>query len=228
MKKITVLLAEDHTLVREGLRAILEMKDDFNVLGEATNGIQAVEMAISLRPAVVVLDIAMPKLNGFEAARRILQQVTPPPKILILSAHNDDAYVEQTSELGISGYLIKQASILDLVKAIKEVYSGRTFYSSSVSKRRNKLSHKNSAETGHPYKKDSRQLTSREREIIQLIAEGRSNKEVASDLSISVKTVEKHRQSAMDKLDIHDTAGLTRYAISAGMVESSVQSTIKQ
>ncbi|MFZ2655503.1 MAG: response regulator transcription factor [Victivallales bacterium] len=232
MKKITVLLADDHSIVREGLRALLEISGDFEVLGEAVNGLEAVELVQKLCPAVVVMDLAMPQLNGLEAARRILQQVSPPPpKVIILSAHGDDAYVDQVASLGAQGYLVKQSSANILIKAIKEIHSGKLFYSPSIDKRmRDHLQKRPGnapafSRAGHRKKVDV-QLTSREREVLQLVAEGRANKEIASDLGISIKTVEKHRQSVMQKLNLHDTAGLTRYAISAGIIESSVQSTI--
>jgi len=225
MKKITVLLADDHTIVREGLRTLLELEGDFEVVGEAANGLQAVEMALALRPAVVVLDLAMPQLNGLEAARRILHQITPPPKVLILSAHSDDAYVEQVAALGVMGYLVKQSSAHILAKALREVHKGNVFYSPEIAKRMSGRQPESPNRSGRA-RKIVVHLTSREREVLQLIAEGRANKEVAADLGISIKTVEKHRQNVMLKLDLHDTAGLTRYAIAAGIIESSIQCTI--
>ncbi len=225
MKHITVLLADDHNIVREGLRALLEIEKDFDVVAEATNGLEAVEKAMELHPAVVVLDLAMPKLNGLEAARRILQQVSPVPKVIILSAHSDDAYVEQVAALGVVGYLVKQTSSHILAKAIREIYNGKQFYSPSLAGRMGDHQQESSRRTGR-LRKEVEHLTSREREVLQLVAEGNANKQVAADLGISVKTVEKHRQSVMSKLGIHDTAGLTRYAISAGIVESCVQCTI--
>ena len=231
MNKITILLADDHALVREGLRALLETEADFEVVGEAVNGLQAVEMARELRPGIVVLDIAMPQLNGIEAARRILQLDAPLPKVLILSAHADDAYVEQVSALGVAGYLVKQTSAHLLATAIREIHQGKIMYSTAIAKRMG--DHQPEA-SGRPQRlsrsgralKIEERLTSREREVLQLVAEGNLNKEVAADLGISIKTVEKHRQNVMRKLGIHDTAGLTRYAISAGIVENSVQCTI--
>ena len=231
MKKITVLLADDHLVVREGLKALLEIEGDFDVVGEAVNGIQAVELARELCPEVVVLDLAMPQLNGMEAARRILQQITPIPKILILSAHCDDAYIEQIAAIGAQGYLVKQTSAHILAKAIREIHKGKAFYSPSVAKRMVDKKQESPGQTsrfsraGHKTKTEVR-LTSREREVLQLVAEGRANKEVADDLGISIKTVEKHRQSVMHKLNLHDTSSLTRYAISAGIIENSVQCTI--
>ncbi|MEO8425522.1 MAG: response regulator transcription factor [Verrucomicrobiota bacterium] len=221
MKRITVLLAEDHEIVREGLRALLEHESDIKIIGEAQNGRQAVKLTRKLRPDVVVMDIGMPLLNGLEATRQILQTL-PAIKVLILSAHSDDAYIEQIIALGAAGYLIKQTSHDVLSRAIREVQQGRTFFSSAISKRLDPHQKKSTDRIGLLKKKDER-LSSREIEVLQLVAEGNVNKETASELGISIKTVEKHRQNLMKKLDIHDTAGLTRYAISTGIIESSVQ-----
>jgi len=224
MQRITVLLAEDHKIVREGLRKLLEAEPDIQVVGEADTGRQAVELARKLRPAVVVMDIAMPLLNGSEATRHIRQAV-PDTKVLILSAHSDDAYIEQAIALGAAGYLVKQTSAHFLSEAIREVQKGNTFFSPSIAKQLHNHYHKASDPGGLAKKKGDR-LTSREAEVLQLIAEGQANKQVATELGISVKTVEKHRQRLMEKLNIHDTAGLTRYAIAAGIIESSVQLTV--
>ena len=221
MKRITVLLAEDHEIVREGLRALLEHEDDIKVIGEAQTGRQAVKLTSKLRPDVVVMDIAMPLLNGLEATRQILE-ARPAIKVLILSAHSDDAYIEQIIGLGAAGYLIKQTSHDVLSRAIREVQKGKTFFSPSISKRLHHHHEKSSDRVGLLKTKDD-QLSSRETEVLQLVAEGNVNKETAAELGISIKTVEKHRQNLMKKLDIHDTAGLTRYAIATGIIESSVQ-----
>jgi DNA-binding NarL/FixJ family response regulator len=224
MKKITVLLVEDHTIVREGFRSMLALEDDIEVLGEAQNGRQAVTLVNKLRPNVVLMDIAMPLLNGLEATRQVLKSI-PTTKVLILSAHNDDAYVQNATESGAVGFLLKQTSAHDVCRAIREVQEGKTFFSPSISKRLDRL-HPNPADRTDLAGKKAAQLTSREMEVLQLIAEGKANKETAGELGISMKTVEKHRENLMAKLDIHDTAGLTRYAISAGIIESSVQLTI--
>jgi DNA-binding NarL/FixJ family response regulator len=224
MKRITVLLAEDHMIVREGFRKMLALEEDFEVVGEAQNGRQAVVLAKKLRPEVVLMDIAMPLLNGLEATRQILKAV-PATKVLILSAHSDDAYVQNATESGATGFLLKQTSAHDVCRAIREVQQGKTFFSASVSQRLDHLSPPLPSRAGRPGKK-APQLTSREMEVLQLISEGKANKETAAELGISIKTVEKHREHLMEKLNIHDTAGLTRYAISAGIIESSVQLTI--
>lgn len=223
-KPITVLLAEDHTVVREGLRSLLEAEKDIQVIGEAETGRQAVALARKLRPAVVVMDIAMPTLNGLEATRQILKEV-PETKVLILSAHSEDAYVEQVIARGAAGYLLKQTSARILSTAVREVQKGKTFFSPSIAKRLHSQ-YKQPPGHGEMVKKKEALLSSRETEVLQLIAEGRANKQVAAELGLSVKTVEKHRQTLMQKLGIHDTAGLTRYAITTGIIESSVQVTI--
>jgi DNA-binding NarL/FixJ family response regulator len=224
MKRITVLLAEDHTIVREGFRKMLELEDDLEVVGEAQDGRQAVAMVKKLRPAVVLMDIAMPLLTGLEATRQVLKAL-PATKVLILSAHGDDAYVKNATESGAAGFLLKQTSAHVVCEAIREVQKGKTFFSPSISRQLDRLNPKSPDRTGRLNKKAAR-LTSREMEVLQLIAEGKANKETAAELGISIKTVEKHREKAMSKLNIHDTAGLTRYAISAGIIESSVQLTI--
>jgi DNA-binding NarL/FixJ family response regulator len=225
MKPITVLLAEDHMIVREGLRSLLQAEAGIEVVGEAQTGRQAVQLTKELRPAVVVMDIAMPLLNGLEATRQILKTV-PATKVLILSAHSDDAYVEQVIALGGAGYLLKQTSIEDLSKAIREAYKERKFFSPSIIKRLHNHSQKVPGRKGQPRRRMPR-LSSRELEVLQLIAEGKANKQTAAELGISVKTVEKHRQNLMTKLNIHEISGLTRYAIATGIIKTSVQLTIR-
>jgi len=224
MNPITVLLAEDHLIVREGLKKLLEAERDIEVVGEAATGRQAVTLTKKLRPAVVVMDIAMPQLNGLEATRQIRQTV-PATKVLILSAHSDDAYVESVTALGAAGYLIKQTSAHFLSAAIREVHKGNTFFSPTIAKQHRHHHQPLIDLKGRAKTKDTR-LTSREIEVLQLVAEGAANKQVAAELGISTKTVEKHRDHLMHKLAIHDTAGLTRYAIAVGIIESSVQVTI--
>ncbi|MCX6897705.1 MAG: response regulator transcription factor [Verrucomicrobia bacterium] len=222
MKRTTVLLAEDHEIVREGLRNLLLAERDIEVVGEAATGRQAVALTKTLHPAVVVMDIAMPLLNGLEATRQI-RKAFPDTKVLILSAHSDDAYVEQATAVGAAGFLLKQSSSHVLSEAIRAVQNGKTFFSPSITKR---LHDQKSPAGKPPLRKRVARLSSREMEVLQLIAEGEPNKQVAGELGISIKTVEKHRQSLMQKLNIHDVAGLTRYAISEGIIENSVQLTI--
>jgi DNA-binding NarL/FixJ family response regulator len=223
-KRITVLLAEDHTIVREGFRKMLELENDLQVVGEAQDGRQAVSLVKKLRPAVVLMDIAMPLLNGLEATRQVLKAL-PATKVLILSAHSDDAYVKNATESGAVGFLLKQTSSHVVCEAIREVQNGKTFFCPTVARRLHQFDGKSPDRAGRPQSRNAR-LSSREMEVLQLIAEGKANKETAAELGISIKTVEKHREKVMSKLNIHDTAGLTRYAISAGIIESSVQLTI--
>ena len=223
-KRITVLLADDHMIVREGLKKLLEAENDIEVVGEAATGSKAVGLALSLHPDVVVMDIAMPQMNGLEATRQILKAV-PDAKVLILSAHSDDAYVENVTALGAAGYLIKQTSAHFLSEAIREVQKGHAYFSPVVAKRVHKRKQASQDRKGGS-KANVDRLSSREMEVLQLIAEGEANKQIAGTLAISIKTVEKHRDHLMSKLDIHDTAGLTRYAIETGITESSVQLTI--
>jgi DNA-binding NarL/FixJ family response regulator len=225
MKPITVLLAEDHQIVREGFRSLLKHEDDIEVVGEAETGRQAVQLNRKLRPDVIVMDIAMPLLNGLEATRQILKEF-PGTKILILSAHNDDAYMEQVAGLGAAGFLLKQTSSHVLAATIRDVQKGKTFFNPSISKRLLDPARRNVAGTS-PLKKKGNQLSSREMEVLQLIAEGKPNKQVAAELGVSFKTVDKHRQHLMGKLNIHDIAGLTRYAISEGIIESTVRLTME-
>jgi len=212
-------------IVRQGLRAILSAEADIDVIGEAANGRLAVEMAQTLNPDVIVMDIAMPLLNGLEATRQILK-LLPAAKVVILSAHSDDEYIDRVIALGAVGYLIKQSSAEFLSKAIREAHKGNLVYSPTVSKRLQTHAANPSTLKGKLNTNQPSRLTSREVELVQLVAEGKANKQIAVELDISIKTVEKHRQHLMEKLDIHDTAGLTRYAIAAGIIENSVQVTI--
>jgi len=224
MKRITILLAEDHQVVREGFRSLLEHEQDLEVVGEAETGRQAVQLTRKLRPSVVVMDIAMPLLNGLEATRQIRKSF-PETKVLILSAHSDDAYIEQVAVLGAAGFLLKQTSSHELGTAIRTIHEGKTFFGASILKRVQDHGQKSLGRNGNPGKKNNH-LSSREVEVLQLIAEGKANKQVASELGVSFKTVDKHRQHLMSKLNIHDVAGLTRYAIAEGIIEGNVRVTI--
>ena len=224
VKTIKTLLADDHTIVREGLRSLLRADSGIEVVGEAHNGREAVKLTLALRPDIVVMDIAMPLLNGLEATRQMLA-AAPATKVIILSAHSDDAYIDRVVAVGASGFLIKQTSAQILGTAIHQVMAGNHFYSPQVS-RRVRDHYQKPDKAGGLLVKKATGLTARELEVIQLVAEGQPNKQVAAELNISIKTVEKHRQHLMDKLNIHDPAGLTRYAIAQGIIESSVQLTI--
>jgi len=223
MKPITVLLADDHTLVCEGLKTLLEAEGDMRIVGEAVTGRQAVGLVKKLRPDVVVMDIALPLLNGVEATRQIVKAV-PATRVLILSAHGDDAYIDRGIEAGAAGYMLKQSPLAALAQAIRQIRAGKTFFSPSISKRLRLGQRKSPGGTPAPRKELAR-LSPREREVLQLVAEGDANKQVAAELGISIKTVEKHRHRIMEKLQLHHTAGLTRYAIAEGIIESSVQRT---
>lgn len=219
MRKIRVVLADDHTVVRQGLRALLAAEEDIEIVGEAENGRQALQLVKKLLPDVVVMDIAMPVLNGVEATRQITRYV-PSVKVLVLSTYSNDEYVEQLTEAGAAGYLVKQTAANDLLKAIREAFKGNAFFSPAIAKRLRDHCRQNYM-TGQPVKRRSDYLTTREAEVLQLIAEGRANKQIAAELCISIKTVEKHRQQVMNKLGIHDVAGLTRHAISKGIIENN-------
>lgn len=215
MKKITVFLCDDHAIFREGLRLLLEATGEINVIGEAANGHRAVAETKRLRPDVVLMDIAMPLLNGVEATRRIAREV-PGSKVVILSTYSDDQHVQQAVAAGVAGYLMKETASHDLLRAVREARKGNAFFSPPIARRlveqwRN----------GDPNCRTTAPsaLTSRQVEIVQLIAEGYCSKQMADRLSVSLKTVEKHRQKAMARLGIHKIATLTRYAVSAGIIE---------
>ena len=203
--KVTVLLVDDHALVRRGFRRMLEDEPSFQVVGEASDGLEAVKRAAELRPNVIVMDCALPQVNGIEASRRILDKL-PETSILMLSMHSEDTLVRQAFEAGARGYILKNAMELDLVSAIKRVVAGETVLDSQIS-RGGTL--KGERDTG---------LTPRELEILQHIVAGKSNKEIATDLNLSVNTVSVHRANIMDALGIHKTAELVVYAIRNGLV----------
>ena len=219
MQKISVILAEDHTVVRQGLRALLAAEGDIEIVGEAENGRQAIQLVKKFLPDVAVIDIAMPVLNGLEATRQITRTV-PSTKVLILSSYSDDEYVHQLTQAGAAGYLVKQTAANELLKAIREAHRGNAYFSPSVAKRLRDHC-REAFVSGQPVRRRSDYLTTREAEVLQLIAEGRANKQIAAELCISIKTVEKHRQQVMNKLGIHDVAGLTRHAISKGIIEGA-------
>jgi len=219
--QITVLLADDHTLVRQCVRALLQTDRHFTVVGEASNGSEAVKLAQALRPDVILMDIGMPVLNGLDATRQIVAG-DPTAKVLVLSAHSEEVYIRRLSNAGVAGYVEKQSCCRVLTKAIRKVAEGNTFFSPSVSKRLREEESKSCDRNGD-FKANAPHLTPRESAVLQLVAEGLANKQIAAELGIDIKTVEKHRQCLMNKLNIHKTAGLTRYAIDAGIIESGLK-----
>src|ERR1051326_3923492 len=220
MQKIRVVLADDHTVVRQGLRALLISEEDIDIVGEAENGRQAVQIVKKMIPDVAVMDIAMPQLNGLEATRQITHSV-PSTKVLVLSSYSDDEYVQQLTEAGAAGYLVKQTAANELLKAIREAHKGNAYFSPSIAKRLRDQGREAFSNSGQSNRRRSDHLTTREAEVLQLIAEGRANKQIAAELCISIKTVEKHRQQVMNKLGIHEVAALTRHAIAKGIIESN-------
>ncbi len=222
--KISVVLAEDHIVVRQSLCRLLGKEGHCTVVGQAQNGREAVALAATLRPDVILMDMAMPLLNGLGATRQILT-ANPAARVLILSAHSENIYVERMLAAGALGFLEKQSSVAILIQAIHEVAAGKTFLSPDIAKRLTVARNLALDRDGLP-KTEAARLTPRETEVLQLVAEGQSNKQAAATLRISIKTVAKHRQQLMDKLNIHDTAGLTRYAMVHGIIESRVNVTI--
>jgi DNA-binding NarL/FixJ family response regulator len=217
---ISVLVADDHTIVRRGLISLLSIAEGIRVVGEAADGRTAVERALEIDPDVVLMDINMPLLNGLEATRK-LKKEAPHIRILVLSAHDNEEYILQVIQSGANGYLLKNSSADDLFSAIRSVYTGHAFFSPSVSKvileSYLKASGSMDDQSDAGRVPESR-LTSREREILQLVAEGKTHQQVADLLHISVRTVDTHSNNIMKKLDIHDTAGLATYAIKNGIV----------
>jgi len=216
MKKIKVLLAEDHTIVRQGLSALLRSEPDIEVVGEASDGLEAIEMAKKLNPDVVLMDIAMRHLNGIEATRKI-KKLFPPMKVLVLTMYDNEEWIFQILRAGASGYLIKDSAMMDLISAIRTIHQGDSFLSPSISKKVID-EYIRKAEMGER-KGIEDLLSSREREILQLIAEGQSVTKIASCLCISKKTVEAHKTHIMEKLNIHDKVGLIKYAIRMGLIK---------
>jgi DNA-binding NarL/FixJ family response regulator len=215
MSKIRVLLADDHAILRSGIRALMEDEPDLEVVGEAEDGHEVIRMAAELEPDIVLIDIAMPRLNGLEATRRIMQS-NPQAKILILSMHENEEYVRQVFASGAMGYILKDAAVRELLGAIRAIYRGEVVLSPAITRlvvedylRWGDLQ-MNHLDTG---------LSPREREVLQLIAEGYTNSEIAGILSISIKTVQSHRGNLMRKLDLHDRGDLIKYAIQKKIIE---------
>lgn len=215
MGKLRILLGDDHTLVRQGLRKILEERPDWQVVAETGDGREAVRQGLALEPDVAILDIGMPLLNGIEATRQIVRRL-PGVRILILSMHADEAYITQALQAGAKGYLLKDSADTDLIRAVEDVAAGKSFFSPAVAKVMLDDYVRHLASKGIVDRYDS--LSEREREIFQLIAEGHSNKAIADLLSVSPATVETHRAHIFQKLDLHNTAEVVLYAVRKGVI----------
>ena len=215
-KTITILLVDDHTIVRQGLGRLLEEQSDLKIVGEATNGNIAVEQAMNLKPDIVIMDIAMPRMNGIEAAKRIRKQL-PETKILILSMYAHEHYIQELLETGVSGYLLKDSSGRDIINAIHAAMKDETFLSPSISKKLvdTYLSPRKRSPKAERYKK----LSNREREVFQLIAEGHTTRQISDMLYVSISTVKSHRANIMEKLNIDSPVKLVHFAIQLGLVD---------
>jgi DNA-binding NarL/FixJ family response regulator len=211
MKRIRILLADDHGVVRQGFKMILSAEADMEIVGEAGNGREAVELAERLKPDIVVMDVAMPELNGIEATRRLAESA-PHARVLALSMHKDSVYVRETLRAGARGYLLKDSGANDLVAAVRAVASGEGYLSPAVSNA-----------VLDDYRRHVTNaidlLTSREREVLQMLAEGKTNKEIAATLNLSVYTVDAHRGHIMEKLNLHSINELVRFAVRNGMID---------
>lgn len=215
MARLTILIGDDHTLVRQGLRKIIEEQPDWVVVGEAGDGREAVRQTLQLKPDVVIVDIGMPLLNGIEATRQITRRLAD-AHVLILSMHLDEAYITRSLQAGARGYLLKDSADTDLVRAVTAVAAGKSFFSPAVARIMLDDYVQHLADKGIEDRYDS--LSEREREVFQLVAEGYSGKEVASMLDISPATVETHRAHIMEKLDVHSTAELVLRAVRRGII----------
>jgi two-component system, NarL family, response regulator NreC len=209
----SILIVDDHRIVRLGLRTLIENNQGMEVLAEASDGNSAIKLACELNPQLVIMDISLPGLNGIEAARKILA-LNPKTKLIVLSMHDDEQFVIESLKVGASGYLLKDCTFKELIHAINEVMEGKTYLCSKVNEYiiKNYVANASKCETSA-----FSVLTVRQREVLQMMAEGYSTKIIASELNVSVKTIETHRQRIMDKLDIHSVAELTKYAIKAGL-----------
>ncbi len=215
MKKTRILLADDHGVVRKGLRFLLESEPGLEVVGEAADGRQAVDMAAELKPDVVVMDIAMPRLNGIEATRQVVRE-RPEVSVIILSMHSDEEYLVRTLTAGAKGYLLKDSAEVELVRAIHSVSEGKPYFSPSISKTLLEDYLRHLQQRGLTDSYDL--LTDREKEVLQLLAVGKTNKEIATILDLSPYTVETHRNHIMQKLDLHNTAEIVLYAVRKKLV----------
>jgi DNA-binding NarL/FixJ family response regulator len=211
-KKIKILVADDHPVVRKGLQSCLAKQDRLRIVGEASDGDEALQKTRELSPDVVLMDISMPGMNGL-AVTEVLRKETPTVKVLVLSVHNNRDYIFRIIQAGAHGFISKEAPPDELLRAIESVYAGEPFFSPEIAK-----AALNQLVTSGGKKDPFAQLTSREREVLVLIAEGQSNKEIATKLGIGVRTIETHRERIMRRLDIHSVAGLTKFAIANGMI----------
>jgi DNA-binding NarL/FixJ family response regulator len=215
-KKFRIVIAEDHTILREGLHSLLSSEPDFEVIGEAENGREAIRIAEKQVPDLILMDLSMPKMNGMDAIREIKKN-NPQIYIVALTVHKTEEYILATLQAGANGYVLKDATHAELMIALKSVLDGKTYLSPGVSEKVI-----DGYLEGHKYLKTQSSwdtLSAREREILKLIAEGHKNREIADDLFLSLKTVEKHRSNLMKKLDLHNAAALTAFAIEKGLVE---------
>ncbi len=212
---LRIVLADDHTLMRHGLRKIFEERPDWQIAGEAGNGREAVKLALEMKPDVLILDIAMPQLNGIEVARQVLRR-EPKIAILVLSMYADEAYVVQAMQAGAKGYLLKDSADVDLLKAVESVARGKSFLSPKVAKIMSNDYLRMLREKGVTDRFET--LSEREREVFQLVAEGYSNKEIAELLCLSPTTVETHRARILEKLDLHSAAEIVLYAVRKGVI----------
>jgi DNA-binding NarL/FixJ family response regulator len=213
--RLRILLADDHTIVRHGLRKVLEERPEWEVVAEAGDGREAVRQAEQHKPDVAIVDVAMPLLNGIETTRQIVKK-SPSTRVLVLSMHADDAYVVQILQAGATGYLLKDSADVDLIQAVTAVSMGKSFFSPAIARVMLDDYVRQLAEKGVTDRYES--LSEREREIFQLIAEGKANKEIAALLSISPSTVETHRARIMEKLDLHSAAEIVLYAVRRGVI----------
>lgn len=215
MAKLRLLLADDHTVVRQGLRKVLEERSDWEVVAEAGDGREAVRQAEALKPDVAILDVAMPLLNGIEATRQMARRA-PATRILVLSMHADEAYVTQILQAGATGYLLKDSADIDLIQAVAAVAQGTSFFSPAIARVMLDDYVRQPREKGFTDRYET--LSGREREIFQLIAEAKANKEIAALLNVSPSTVETHRAHIMEKLDLHSAAEIVLYAVRRGVI----------
>jgi DNA-binding NarL/FixJ family response regulator len=217
---VRILLADDHTIVRQGLARLLEEQANFKIVGEATNGQTAIDQVCALKPDIVIMDIAMPRMNGIEAAKRIRKQ-SPKTKILILSMYSHEHYIHELLETGVSGYLLKDSSGREIIKAIRSAMKNETVLSPSISKvleEKCLLPNRKSTTLAERYN----QLTNREREVFQLIGEGQSTRQIADMLCVSISTIKSHRANIMEKLQLDSRAKLIHLAIQLGLVDPSM------